>query len=215
VSPTPTLRAVAESGRRAESSQDGASPRLGQGVAPPRRTRPLSGGPRASSERFIGGNAPRRDVRRRLLLPLVVARVEPSGAARSRRGSQGEPGVAPSRWIAPGRLIGPSFSAGAAFGCRSHPFARGAQAAWSPSVRRATVVSPPRGGRCPCTRRRIVADQPSAGHASANCRLAPPGRRRAQRGGRSPRSERTMRATSGDPAHTKAIERLGEPFVPE
>jgi hypothetical protein len=88
-----------------------------------------------------------------------------------------------------------------------HPFARGAQAAWSHSVRRATVVSPPRGGRCPCTRRRIVvADRTSACHTSANCRL----RRRADAGhnvGRSPRSEGTMQATSEDPARTKAARR--------
>ena len=32
---------------------------------------------------------------------------------------------------------------------RAHPFARGARAARSPSVPHATVVSPPRGGRCP------------------------------------------------------------------
>jgi hypothetical protein len=43
----------------------------------------------------------------------------------------------------------PLLSADAAFGCRAYPFARGARAARSHSVRCATVVSPPRGGRCP------------------------------------------------------------------
>ena len=44
--------------------------------------------------------------------------------------------------------MAPLLSALAAFGCRTHTFARGARATRSHSVPRATVVSPPRGGRC-------------------------------------------------------------------
>jgi hypothetical protein len=80
---------------------------------------------------------------RRVLPTRRVARLVAHGGEH-----RGRP-EAPPLPAAPRGQGWPLLSVDAAFGCRAHPFARGARTARSHSVRRATVASPPRGGRCP------------------------------------------------------------------
>jgi hypothetical protein len=75
-------------------------------------------------------------------------------AGSSRRGAQGPARGAPHLAAPTGPRMAPP-SCASSIRLPAHPFARGARAARSHSVRRATVVSPPRGGRCPCIRRRL------------------------------------------------------------
>ena len=115
------------------------------------------GGPHRRG-RVIAANAPRREVADDCSNPARrLALSDQGGRTRSGRGSQGRAKGAPllARPKGP-RMAPPSLLA--AFDCRAHPFARGARAARSHSVRRATVVSPPRGGRCP--RRALAAAGP-------------------------------------------------------